>query len=64
MLFCAASNTDNVRAGVKPVVTRGLMVKGLIEHVPVSISRYRLTEQGRAVYNVLVRPVVNEQDGG
>jgi hypothetical protein len=64
MLFCAASNTDSIRAGVKAVTARELLVKGLIERVSLSISHYRLTEQGRAVFNELVRPPVNEQDGG
>jgi hypothetical protein len=61
MLFCVASNTDWVSAGVRAVTTRALLVKGLIdrEHV----SHYRLTSLGRAVFDVLVRPPVNQQDG-
>jgi hypothetical protein len=46
------------------VTARGLLVKGLIERVSLSISHYRLTEQGRAVFNELLGPPVNEQDGG
>jgi hypothetical protein len=60
MLFCVASDTDWVKAGVRAVTTRALLVKGLIERW--HTSRYRLTKEGRAVFDVLVRPRVNEQD--
>jgi hypothetical protein len=62
MLFCVASDTDWIKAGVRAVTTRGLLVNGLIERG--HTSRYRLTKQGRAVFDALVRPPVNETDGG
>jgi hypothetical protein len=45
MLFCVASNTDWVRAGVRAVTARALLVKGLIERE--HKTTYRLTDQGR-----------------
>jgi hypothetical protein len=61
MLFCVGSDTDWIKAGVRAVTTRSLLVKGLIdrEHV----SHYRLTPLGRAVFDALVRPTSNVQDG-
>jgi hypothetical protein len=53
MLFCVASDTDWVMAGVRAVTTRGLLVKGLIERG--EASHYRLTDQGRAVFAALIR---------
>jgi hypothetical protein len=61
MLFCVASNTDWISAGVRAVTTRALLINGLIERE--HVSHYRLTPQGRAVFDVLVRPPVNQQDG-
>jgi hypothetical protein len=61
MLFCVASNTDWVSAGVRAVTTRALLLNGLIERE--HASHYRLTSQGRAVFDALVRPPVNQQDG-
>jgi hypothetical protein len=61
MLFCVASNTDWVSAGVRAVTTRALLVNGLTERE--HASHYRLTPLGRAVFDALVRPTINVQDG-
>jgi hypothetical protein len=60
MLFCVTSDTDWMKAGVRAVTTRALLVKGLIERQ--YVLHYRLTPLGRAVFDVLVRPPVDEQD--
>jgi hypothetical protein len=57
MLFCVASDTDWIKAGVRAVTTRALLDNGLIERGHLSLSA-----EGRAIFNVLVRPPVNEQD--
>ena len=54
LLFCVASNTDWIRAGVRAVTTRALLVKGLIERD--HVATYRLTEQGRAVLAAMLAP--------
>jgi Mn-dependent DtxR family transcriptional regulator len=40
---------------------RHMRVRGLVDRDPE--DHLVLTEQGRAVFNVLVRPPANEQDG-
>jgi hypothetical protein len=52
LLFCVASNTDWIRAGIRAVTTRALLVKGLIERD--HVATYRLTDQGRAVLSALL----------
>jgi hypothetical protein len=52
LLFCVASNTDWIRAGVRAVTTRSLLVRGLIERD--HVATYRLTDQGSAVLSVLL----------
>jgi hypothetical protein len=53
LLFCLASNTDWSKVTTH-AATRHLLVRNLIdrEHA----GSYRLTEQGRAVLDALVRP--------
>jgi hypothetical protein len=62
MLFCAATETDWTVAGVPQATVRDMRVRDLIERDPA--GHLVLTEQGRAVFDVLVRPPVDEQDGG
>lgn len=62
LLFCIASATDWSKVATHAAV-RHLMVRSLIERARIG-SGYVLTPEGRAVLNVLVRPPVDEQDGG
>jgi hypothetical protein len=62
LLFCIASRTDWVGAGVPNASVEMMIVLGLIERN--HTETYRLTEQGRAVLNVLLLPTANEQGGG
>jgi hypothetical protein len=62
LLFCVASRTDRVSAGVANATVEFLIELGLIEHD--HTGTHRLTERGRAVLNVLLLPTANEQDGG
>jgi hypothetical protein len=62
LLFCVASDTDWSKVATH-AAARHLIVRSLIEREDAAAS-YRLTPQGRAVLDVLVRPSPNEQDGG
>ena len=52
LLFCLASDTDWVKAGVTHSIAQHLMVKNLVERH--GSAHYVLTEQGRAVLFTLL----------
>jgi hypothetical protein len=54
LLFCIASDTDWIAAGITGATARMMQVKNLIERDQVA-TRYVLTEQGRAVLAGLLR---------
>ncbi len=54
LLFCVASNTDWIKAGVTQAMAQHLLVQNLIERDPTSATRFKLTEQGRAVLAALL----------
>ena len=51
-LFCVASDTDWLKAGIRPATIQVMMVRGLIERE--HGASYRLTDQGRAVLDALL----------
>jgi hypothetical protein len=61
LLFCLATDTDWMQASIPQATVRHMRVTNLVDRDPA--GRLILTEQGRAAFNVLVRPPVNEQDG-
>jgi hypothetical protein len=52
LLFCVASDSDWVMAGVPPATAHDVVVLGLIERD--HTGGYRLTHQGRAVFSVVI----------
>lgn len=62
LLFCVATETDWTVAGVPQATVRHMRVGNLIDRDVA--GHLVLTEQGRAVFNVLVRPPIDKQDGG
>lgn len=52
LLFCLASGTDWVKAGVTYATAQVMMVRGLIERE--HGASFRLTDQGRAVLGALL----------
>jgi hypothetical protein len=53
LLFCLASGTDWVKAGVTHATAQHLLVRNLVERD--KASGFMLTEQGRAVLDALLR---------
>jgi hypothetical protein len=53
LLFCLASGTDWVKAGVTHATAQHLLVRGLVERD--KASGYVLTDQGRAVLSALLK---------
>ncbi len=53
LLFCVASRTDWLKAGVRPATAQAMLIRGLIEREH-GIS-YRLTDEGRAVLEALIK---------
>jgi hypothetical protein len=62
LLFCVATDTDWTVAGVTQATVRNMRARKLVDRDPA--GHLVLTERGRMVFDVLVRPQVNEQDGG
>ena len=54
LLFCLASGTDWVKAGVPAITVQHLLVRNLVERD--DASHVVLTDQGRAVLAALVMP--------
>ena len=52
LLFCLATGTDWVRAGIPPSTAQVMLVRGLVERG--QVGQYRLTEQGQAVLDALL----------
>jgi hypothetical protein len=52
LLFCLASGTDWVKAGVPHITVQRLFVRNLVDHD--HATKFVLTEQGRAVLDVLL----------
>jgi hypothetical protein len=55
LLFCLASGTDWVKAGVPTITVQHLLVRNLVDRD--GTPKLVLTEQGRAVLNALLRPL-------
>jgi hypothetical protein len=55
LLFCLASGTDWVKAGIPTITARNLFVRNLVDHD--HATRFVLTEQGRAVLAALLKPL-------
>jgi hypothetical protein len=55
LLFCLASGTDWVRAGVTQATAQHMLVRGLVERDPATVERFKLTLRGRAVLAALLR---------
>jgi hypothetical protein len=62
MLFCLASGTDWVRAGVRHATAQQALGRGLINRATTR-ARFKLTPLGHDVLAALLKPPVNEQDG-
>jgi hypothetical protein len=62
MLFCLASGTDWEHAGVTYATPQHLLLRGLIDRASTS-ARFKLTPLGRAVFDALVKPPVDEHNG-
>jgi hypothetical protein len=62
MLFCLASGTDWVRAGVRHATTQRVLGRGLIDRATTR-ARFKLTPLGHDVLAALLKPPINEQDG-
>jgi len=58
LLFCLASGTDWVRAGVNPSVAQHMLVRDLVARDQTG-NRFVLTALGRAVLAALLRPPMN-----
>jgi hypothetical protein len=53
LLFCLASDTNCVKAGVSHSTAQHLLVRNLVERVPA--TQLALTDQGRAVLEKLLK---------
>ena len=52
LLFCLASGTEWVQAGVTGAITTMMLVRGLVERDPA--GRLRMTAQGYEVFKILI----------
>jgi hypothetical protein len=62
MLFCLASGTDWVRAGVRHATAQQVLLRGLIDRASTR-ARFKLTPLGRGVLAALLKPPVDDQGG-
>jgi Mn-dependent DtxR family transcriptional regulator len=53
LLFCLASDTEWVRAGVTPATVQHMIVRNLVEREPA--GPLRLTDDGRAVLKAMIK---------
>jgi len=54
LLFCLASDTDWVKAGIPHSTVQHLFIRNLVDHD--HATKFVLTEQGRAVLAALLKP--------
>jgi predicted transcriptional regulator len=60
LLFCVATRTDWLRAGITHTIARQMMVRGLIERQ--AAGNFTLTDQGRAVMEALMMRMATRSD--
>ncbi len=54
LLFCLASDTDWIKAGVTQATAQHMLVRNLIERAQ-GAGRFKLSEQGRVALGALLR---------